>query len=342
MGRLQPLLRQPRTGPSPTPTTRPGPPLPIGPGSSPSTGPTTTTGPVAPPTSSGNEFPVIYQAEQLGLDVTYWTDVDLHARPELLASHRALISLGHDEYWSAEMRDGAAQPWPPASTWPSSGPTPATARCGSNRLLSGSTATRSATSRPTKTRCCARTGSLVTVNWPQAPVGRPEAELIGSTYQDVEAHADLVFTRPASWPLAGVELPVDRRLPGAVQGEFDRLRPAGRRAEQPRHHRPLGRAQSGRQLLGRDLVHRPGGGGVFATGNASWVGPCPTARSSRPTWSPDATPGSTAPLLRIMQNLYSVIGIGPASATRPSQGNWTAAYPTGSPSSAAPDTVNSA
>ena len=29
----------------------------------------------------GNEFPVIYQAEQLGLDVTYWTDVDLHARP---------------------------------------------------------------------------------------------------------------------------------------------------------------------------------------------------------------------------------------------------------------------
>ena len=59
----------------------------------------------------GNELPVLYQAEQLGLDVTYWTDVDLHARPHLLTNHRALLSLGHDEYWSASMRDGAAQPW---------------------------------------------------------------------------------------------------------------------------------------------------------------------------------------------------------------------------------------
>ena len=36
----------------------------------------------------GNELPVIYQAEQLGLDVTYWTDVDLHANPQLLATTR--------------------------------------------------------------------------------------------------------------------------------------------------------------------------------------------------------------------------------------------------------------
>ena len=55
----------------------------------------------------GNEIPVIYQAEQLGLDVTYWTDVDLHANPQLLSNHKALISLGHDEYWSAPMRVGA-------------------------------------------------------------------------------------------------------------------------------------------------------------------------------------------------------------------------------------------
>ena len=56
----------------------------------------------------GNEFPVIYQAERMGLDVTYWTDVDLHAQAALLDGHRALVSLGHDEYWSAEMRDGAS------------------------------------------------------------------------------------------------------------------------------------------------------------------------------------------------------------------------------------------
>ncbi|MGH9046374.1 MAG: N,N-dimethylformamidase beta subunit family domain-containing protein, partial [Acidimicrobiales bacterium] len=55
----------------------------------------------------GNEFPLIYNMERLGLDVTYWTDVDLHARPNLLSNHKALFSLGHDEYWSLEMRQGA-------------------------------------------------------------------------------------------------------------------------------------------------------------------------------------------------------------------------------------------
>ena len=57
----------------------------------------------------GNEFPVVYHAEQLGLDVTYWTDVDFHLRPQLLTNHKALLSLGHDEYWSTPMRNGADQ-----------------------------------------------------------------------------------------------------------------------------------------------------------------------------------------------------------------------------------------
>ena len=53
------------------------------------------------------ESPLVYLAERLGLDVTYWTDIDLHERPELLMNHRALVSLGHDEYWSSDMRRGA-------------------------------------------------------------------------------------------------------------------------------------------------------------------------------------------------------------------------------------------
>ena len=50
----------------------------------------------------------------------------------------------------------------------------------------------------------------------------------------------------------------------------------------------------------------------------------------------------TPTLLRIMENIYSVAGRGPASTTRPSQGNWTAVYTAGSASSAAPDTSNAA
>ncbi|HXJ63236.1 MAG TPA: N,N-dimethylformamidase beta subunit family domain-containing protein, partial [Actinomycetota bacterium] len=56
---------------------------------------------------NGTELPLIVLAEKAGYDVTYWTDVDFHERPQLLLNHRALISLGHDEYWSSSMRDMA-------------------------------------------------------------------------------------------------------------------------------------------------------------------------------------------------------------------------------------------
>ena len=71
--------------------------------------------------------------------------------------------------------------------------------------------------------------ALVTVNWPQAPVSRPESELIGSTYQDIEAQADMVITDPTSWVFAGTGLSADQHLPEVVQGEFDRYVPRRRR-----------------------------------------------------------------------------------------------------------------
>ena len=50
------------------------------------------------------EQAVVSLAEQQGLDITYWTDVDLHEHPERLSNHQGLITLGHDEYWSSKMR----------------------------------------------------------------------------------------------------------------------------------------------------------------------------------------------------------------------------------------------
>ncbi len=39
-------------------------------------------------------------------DLSYISNVDLHEDPSQLLHHRAYISLGHDEYWTKEMRDG--------------------------------------------------------------------------------------------------------------------------------------------------------------------------------------------------------------------------------------------
>ena len=114
---------------------------------------------------------------------------------------------------------------------------------------------------------------LTTVNWPDPPVNRPESELIGSTYQDIQAQAGMVITDPGSWLFDGVGLSANQVLPDVVQGEFDR-------------YVPDSRAPTNLDVVAHSIVPNrgnnysdvtwytvPGGGGVFATGNASWVGP---------------------------------------------------------------------
>ncbi|MGH9029762.1 MAG: hypothetical protein ACRDV4_09130, partial [Acidimicrobiales bacterium] len=66
----------------------------------------------------------------------------------------------------------------------------------------------------------------------------------------------------------------------------------------------------------------PGGGGVFATGNASWVNKLSHTTGFPTTVVPSAIPGVTSVLLRVMENVYSALGTGPGSITQPSRTNW--------------------
>ena len=270
----------------------------------------------------GNELPVVMQAEQLGLDVSYWTDIDLHERPELLASHHAMVTLGHDEYWSLEMRNGAQT----------------AVQQGLNIAFLGANACyrqirlepspvgpdrhvvcyKSAAEDP----MTGKNNAVVTVNWDQSPVNNPESLLTGSTYQDIAGNADVVISDPNSWALAGTGLTAGQRLPKAMQGEFDRYEPG-----------PSSPANA--DIIAHSLVTNrrgnysditwytaQGGGGVFDTGNASWVGELSNAPLIPSNVLPAAVPGVTEYLLRIMLNVYSVLGTGPASVTHPSTGNW--------------------
>jgi hypothetical protein len=51
------------------------------------------------------EYPMIRFLERGGYDVTYVSDVDVHARGALLRQHKLFVASGHDEYWSKTMRD---------------------------------------------------------------------------------------------------------------------------------------------------------------------------------------------------------------------------------------------
>ena len=51
------------------------------------------------------EYPMVRWLEENGYDVTYLTDVDVQNNPYALLNHRALLIVGHSEYWSKYMRD---------------------------------------------------------------------------------------------------------------------------------------------------------------------------------------------------------------------------------------------
>jgi hypothetical protein len=274
----------------------------------------------------GNELPLLFHLESLGLDLTYWTDVDLHANPSLLMNHNCLFSLGHDEYWSNEMRTGAAT----------------ACNAGVNLAFMGANACyRQIRMQPTsvgpnRLEICYKSAaedpmttqnpSLTTVNWNQAPVNQPESTLIGSTYQSVGAQADMVVTDASSWFFNGCNMTDGQALPLMIIGEYDRYVPS---LPGPQNLDVLAHSPIPGQSNWSDLTYYtvPGkGGGVLASGSAYFVYRLANSTLIPSNVLPNARPGETALLLRAMENLYGRFGPGPAGAQGASGGNWSSVY----------------
>jgi hypothetical protein len=49
------------------------------------------------------EFPIAFWLEQQGYDITYISNLDTHSEAAGLLRAKAILSVGHDEYWSIEM-----------------------------------------------------------------------------------------------------------------------------------------------------------------------------------------------------------------------------------------------
>jgi hypothetical protein len=52
---------------------------------------------------------VAYWLEAEGYDVTYCSNLDIHADPDLLRLSQVFVSVGHDEYWTEPMYDHVTQ-----------------------------------------------------------------------------------------------------------------------------------------------------------------------------------------------------------------------------------------
>jgi hypothetical protein len=58
-----------------------------------------------PPQFGRWELPFVQWAEKNGYALEFAANEDLEFRPEMLASYKLVLSVGHDEYWSTPMRD---------------------------------------------------------------------------------------------------------------------------------------------------------------------------------------------------------------------------------------------
>jgi hypothetical protein len=265
----------------------------------------------------GNELPIITLVEKLGLDVTYWTDVDLHERPELLLDHRALITLGHDEYWSTAMRDGAM----------------AARDHGVNIAFLGANAVyrhirmqpsplgedreevdyKSAFEDPVS----GVDDAEVTVDWRQPPLSWSETQLVGPMYECNPVHADMVIVDASSWLFAKSGVHDGDRVAGLVGTEYDRVMtyaPTPRSLEVLSHSPVDCRGQQSHADM--TYYSTSSGAGVFDSATSLWT----TALGQHCVASGRCGPRAHI-VLRVTVNLLRAFAVGPAGIKHPSVTN---------------------
>jgi hypothetical protein len=257
--------------------------------------------------------PAIALAERTGISLAYETDVDLDQHPDLLAGARAVISLGHDEYYSAAMRTALT-----------------TARdTGTNLAFLGANAIYRHIRFAAGDRViiCYKNAAIdplygkdnadTTQQWRDAPDPRPESEVTGVFYECNPVSAAYVIYDPTSWIFAGTGAYRGERFNGMVGPEYDRLNPAAPfpRPLQDLAHSPL--TCDGVATFADSAYYTvPSGAGVFASGTMRWVCAMRGPHCGHGV-------GYAAELFvdRATANLLRAFAQGPAGRTHPAQDN---------------------
>ncbi|HST89741.1 MAG TPA: N,N-dimethylformamidase beta subunit family domain-containing protein [Ktedonobacterales bacterium] len=159
--------------------------------------------------------------EHMGYDVSYAADVDLDLRGALLKQHRLLVDIGHDEYWSLNMRRNVV----------------AARDAGVSLAFFGAdddywqVRLKSDALGPDRIIVCYKDAALdpiakvlpqeTTVHFREKPVNLPEDALLGQMYGMIGV-GDAALTLAAGASVLGVpNMGPGVRVPGTVGGEVD-------------------------------------------------------------------------------------------------------------------------
>jgi len=256
-------------------------------------------------------------AESMGLPLAYVTGMDIAADPHLLDGASALISLGHDEYWTPAER---------ANVTAARNAGVNLAFLGANamfrRIRLDSTALGSA-----RLVICYKTSytedpmygvddALVTSDWREPPDPDPESSLIGTIYEGYPAVAPYVVVSPGSWVFAGTGVSAGASFANLVGIEYDRVNPAYpvERPIEVLSHSPL--VCQGASSFGDSAYYtHSGGAGVFNSGTMRWV---EAIYGDQPHGIGGRTPGFVK---QVTMNVLRAFADGPAAAAYPAHDN---------------------
>lgn len=179
----------------------------------------------------GWEYNMLRWLEKEGYDVSYGTNIDVHESPSILSGRKAFLSVGHDEYWTWEMRTNVI----------------AARDRGINLGYFGGNAcywqirlepsavdgARDRTEVGYKEYVFAedpvyldgdpKNDYLVTTKWHRWPLLIPEEEFIGVTFIHDGINTDIVVANASHWVFAGTGLRNGDHLPGLLGYEVDHM-----------------------------------------------------------------------------------------------------------------------
>lgn len=216
------------------------------------------------------ERPAVALAERSGVPLAYETDNDLDRDPHLLDGARALISLGHDEYWSAAMRAETTKARDAGVNLAFLGANAVNRHIRFQPTVLG--ADRLVVCYKSSDEDPAKDPADKTQDWRLSPRPRPESALIGVMYTCFPADGAWTVYRPENWLFAGTGVRKGDRFPGVIGPESDSVHSGG---PTPRPIEVIAHSavQCGDHTTTTDATYytAKSGAGVFATGTMRWV-----------------------------------------------------------------------
>ena len=275
------------------------------------------------------ESPLVRLMEEDGLDVSYATDLTVAEHPGILADHRVLLSLGHDECWSLPERQAVTAAEGHGLNLAFFGASGILRHVRSQSSPLGADREvvdyRDSAADPLNGKGDPR---QVTGNtWASPPANWPETDFVGEAYNgflEPGVRANLTVTDASAWIFAGTGLRDGSVLRDVIGSDVDSLEPvAGHPSDvQVFAHSPLParRAQAGSRVgdvFYSDMTYYTdpvGGAGVWDSGTNNWI-PALDAGNGEPA-------AAAARIRIITANLFHLLGQGPAGKLHPSTPNW--------------------